>query len=280
MSNFPASLPSFPGTVGSETANGAGGGLGLSGLLNSLEGEITAIATKMGTGASTPTSGKVLRSAGTGTSVWGAVALTTDVTGTLPVANGGTGVTSSTGTGNVVLSTSPTIVTPTIASFTNATHNHTNSAGGGQLGTAALSNASVTADKLATGAATAAVATSETTTSTSFTTLTTTTDQVTVTIGANGVALVGICSTIATSAASGQGALMGFAISGASTVAASVARAVGQINQQTVNCAVAQSGVFLVTGLTPGSTTFKANYIVLGSATGTWLNRSIAVVPL
>ena len=38
--------------------------------------------------------------------------LTTGVTGTLPVANGGTGVTTSTGTGSNVLSTSPTLVTP------------------------------------------------------------------------------------------------------------------------------------------------------------------------
>jgi hypothetical protein len=35
---------------------------------------------------------------------------------TLPVANGGTGVTTSTGTGNAVLSTSPTLTTPTISS--------------------------------------------------------------------------------------------------------------------------------------------------------------------
>lgn len=40
--------------------------------------------------------------------------LTTGVTGTLPVANGGTGVTTSTGTTNVVLSASPTITTPTL----------------------------------------------------------------------------------------------------------------------------------------------------------------------
>lgn len=40
--------------------------------------------------------------------------LTTGVTGTLPVANGGTGVTTSTGSGNVVLSTSPTLVTPNL----------------------------------------------------------------------------------------------------------------------------------------------------------------------
>ena len=42
------------------------------------------------------------------------VSLTTQVTGTLPVANGGTGVTTSTGTGSVVLSNSPTLVTPTL----------------------------------------------------------------------------------------------------------------------------------------------------------------------
>jgi hypothetical protein len=40
--------------------------------------------------------------------------LTTAVTGTLPVANGGTGVTTSTGTGATVRDTSPTIVNPTI----------------------------------------------------------------------------------------------------------------------------------------------------------------------
>ena len=40
--------------------------------------------------------------------------LTTGVTGTLPVANGGTGVTTSTGSGANVLGTSPTIASPTI----------------------------------------------------------------------------------------------------------------------------------------------------------------------
>jgi hypothetical protein len=51
--------------------------------------------------------------------------LTTGVTGTLPVANGGTGVTSSTGTGSTVLSASPTFTgtpaSPTAAFGTNTT---------------------------------------------------------------------------------------------------------------------------------------------------------------
>lgn len=43
------------------------------------------------------------------------------ITGTLPVANGGTGVTSSTGSGSVVLSTSPTLVTPALGTPTSGT---------------------------------------------------------------------------------------------------------------------------------------------------------------
>jgi len=57
---------------------------------------------------------KYLQTDGTNAS-WDAVSLSTaDITGTLGVANGGTGVTSSTGTGNVVLSNSPTLVTPAL----------------------------------------------------------------------------------------------------------------------------------------------------------------------
>lgn len=42
------------------------------------------------------------------------LSLTAGVTGTLPVTNGGTGTTTSTGTGSVVLNTSPTLVTPAL----------------------------------------------------------------------------------------------------------------------------------------------------------------------
>ena len=56
---------------------------------------------------------------------WGKIGLTTHVVGTLPVGNGGTGVTTSTGTGSVVLSTSPTLsgtpLAPTAANGTNTT---------------------------------------------------------------------------------------------------------------------------------------------------------------
>lgn len=50
----------------------------------------------------------------------------------------GVAVTANTGTGAMVRTTSPTIVTPTIASFVNATHNHQNAAGGGTLAQAAM----------------------------------------------------------------------------------------------------------------------------------------------
>jgi len=72
--------------------------------------------------AQTPTTGQTIvwNSA---TSLWeqNTVSLTAGVNGTLPVANGGTGVTTSTGSGNVVLSTSPTLVTPVLGTPTSAT---------------------------------------------------------------------------------------------------------------------------------------------------------------
>jgi hypothetical protein len=59
--------------------------------------------------------GNVLLSGGVGAAPsYGKVALTSAVSGTLPVANGGTGSTTSTGSGAVVLASSPTLVTPAL----------------------------------------------------------------------------------------------------------------------------------------------------------------------
>lgn len=97
---------------------------------------IKALETKLGTGASTASASTVLRGTGSGTTAYGQLVLTTDVTGTLPVANGGTGITSlgtgiatflgtpssanlasavtdETGSGKLVFGTSPNITTPT-----------------------------------------------------------------------------------------------------------------------------------------------------------------------
>lgn len=134
---FPGSIPSYAGFTGSHTLSADNHAA----QSNAEQADISALATKVGTGASTPASGLVLRSSGAGVSAWGQVGLTTDISGVLPQANGGTGTTLATGTGKTVYDTSPTINTPTITTpvisdFTSATHTHTNNAGGGTLNAA------------------------------------------------------------------------------------------------------------------------------------------------
>jgi|688.fasta_scaffold07534_25 hypothetical protein len=66
--------------------------------------------------------GNALLSGGVGVApAYGKVGLTTHVSGTLPVANGGTGVTTSTGSGANALATSPTLVTPILGTPTSGT---------------------------------------------------------------------------------------------------------------------------------------------------------------
>lgn len=77
--------------------------------------------------------GNALISGGVGVAPsYGKVGLTTHVSGTLPVANGGTGVTTSTGSGALVLATSPSLSSPTL---TTPVYSGTGSGNGGTSGT-------------------------------------------------------------------------------------------------------------------------------------------------
>jgi hypothetical protein len=142
-----------------------------------------------------------------------------------------------------------------------------------------LANGSVTPSALATGASKAYVATSEVTSSTTYTDLTTTTDTTTVNIGANGLAIVIVSCSVFTSAAGVQ-AFMSWAASGASAIAADDSNAFASGYPSVGAGQLAQGSMAtLVTGLTPGSTTFKAKYRVT-SSNSTWAFRRISVIPL
>lgn len=123
--------------------------------------------------------------------------------------------------------------------------------------------------------ATNTVATSETTTSASYTDLATSGPAVTVTIGASGTALVIITAHI-TVPSTARITAMSFAVSGASTVSASDARAlfVDRPSEE-----ARSSTVMFLTGLTAGSNTFTAKYRSTLGSTGTFADRDITVIP-
>ncbi len=137
---YPTDADNFTDTTGAEVLGTASGGIGVSALFNLHNAAIEAIEAKMGTGASTPASGKVLRSTGASVSSWGQVDVTTDVAA-FTSANLRTLLSDETGTGAAVFATSPTLVTPTIADLTNAQHDHSDADDGGVLGNEVVTNA-------------------------------------------------------------------------------------------------------------------------------------------
>lgn len=140
--------------------------------------------------------------------------------------------------------------------------------------TAKISDTQITPNKLNLGAATATVNIAESTSSTSLTDLTTTTDQVTLTVGAHGLALVLIEATAFNSNV-GEYSQVSVNVTGASTVTNQLA-----ILDKASSVGEKQlSGFKLYTGLNPGSTTFKMKYKVTGG-TGTFGARGIVVIPL
>ncbi len=141
--------------------------------------------------------------------------------------------------------------------------------------TAKIVNQAVTADKLslATSSNTASVSTSEGTIATSYADLATVGPSVTVTIGANGVALV-LFSASAVNNDANNFSLFTFVASGANTISAGTYRAGGKgLSDKEAGSHV------LLTGLTPGSTTFKMQYVATGG-TATFNNRRLTVIPL
>lgn len=144
-----------------------------------------------------------------------------------------------------------------------------------------LQNSTVTASKLATGAASATVATSQATTSSTYADLATVGPSVTVVIGVNGMALViPRLEGVASGAPAGQGWRSAVVVSGANTIAANDNRSIGNIYLDATGDSEIHSQGLLYTGLTPGSTTFKLQYRVMGGVTGTFVDRNLAVIPL
>ncbi len=115
----------------------------------------------------------------------------------------------------------------------------------------------------------------ETTTSLTFTDLATAGPAVTVTTGTTALAIItsGISNTSAD-----QGGYAGFAVSGATTVAATVVDALF-FEAAAANKWQQASWVGLITGLTAGSNTFTMKYRLGTSGTVRFFRRRLTVIP-
>jgi hypothetical protein len=125
--------------------------------------------------------------------------------------------------------------------------------------------------------AAAYVSTRQSTGSTSYTDLTTVGPAATVTIGSSGMALVTISSQLENSS-SGH-AYVGFAVSGATTVAAADSMCL-QFAPFVATARDSRGATFLVTGLNPGVNTFTDKFKAQSTTTAFFQDRRISVVPL
>lgn len=138
--------------------------------------------------------------------------------------------------------------------------------------TANITNASVTPNKLATGAVVNFVSTSETTASTSYVNLATV-QSLTVTVGANGLLLVGWSAQMSNSGANSSSCAV--TLSGTNTYAASNNDELYALGTNQFHSGITK----LFSGLNTGSTTVTLQFSV-SAGTGTFLRRQLWVLPL
>lgn len=119
------------------------------------------------------------------------------------------------------------------------------------------------------------VATSQTTTSTSFTDLATAGPSVTLTTGVTAIVFTTAGMSNNTTNAS---SFMGYAVTGATSAAAATSKAL-RVDGISASNVVRVSAVSTAS-LTAGSNTFTAKYAVGAGSTGTFLDRTIIVIPL
>jgi len=142
-----------------------------------------------------------------------------------------------------------------------------------KLQSQAVKNGSIIADKLGLSPQTSYVSTDQSTTSNSYTDLATA-QSVTITVGANGLALAIWSSGIYTSATAKR---VSIAVSGATTVSADDA---WSLRCDTASFSTTQSTTHLFTGLTAGTNTFTLKFKSSGSATANFFERRLTVIPL
>lgn len=123
----------------------------------------------------------------------------------------------------------------------------------------------------------ASVLTKQTTTSASFTDLTTAGPAVTLTTGTKALVM---WSHVVDNATDGRGTYVSFAVSGATTLAASSDYQTDLTGSAANRPYVTNSRQVLLTGLTAGSNTFTLKYATESSSTGSFSKRYITVIDM